>query len=208
MSRNATPKLVTAHGKTMTLREWSEELGVDVRILRQRIANANGRSMDELMVSNNLKEPMTVTAYGKTQTLRQWSEELGVRVETLEQRVRHGWDPEEAMTSGLRRGGTRAGVDYGPRFSRELYKGANTEPLCTDEIAQDIIASFAPMTHAEVGFVLGCTRENARQIEEKALRKLGLSPDSPRLRELLHARLEEAAEREQTWPEWSMGASA
>jgi lambda repressor-like predicted transcriptional regulator len=112
------PKLYTAHGKTLTIAQWSEETGISVGTLRFRLAH--GWTMEDAVtrpVGSRLKDTPDeqrkrigasrgYTALGKTMTIEQWSEETGLPASTIRNRLRQGWLEEDAVTLMQKRGVT------------------------------------------------------------------------------------------------------
>ncbi|MEO4040350.1 hypothetical protein AAFN47_01935 [Hoeflea sp. CAU 1731] len=101
----------TAHGKTMTMREWSEHLGTTVNTLQQRIYKC--LPYDEVFTSGRRprmitwqtgKQPKTYTAHGETLTLHQWSKRLGLSKQTLRSRLRKGWSNDRVFDAAKQKG--------------------------------------------------------------------------------------------------------
>lgn len=110
------PKLYTAHGKTLTIRQWSAETGISVGTLRFRLAH--GWTMEDAVTRpvgsrlNDTPEEQRkrigasrgYTALGKTMTIAQWAEETGLPAGTIRNRLSQGWSEEDAVTLMQKRG--------------------------------------------------------------------------------------------------------
>jgi len=99
----------TAHGKTLTLEQWSAELGVSVSTLKQRIFRRK-TPLEKALVVGELKKGKVgpregkhlITAFGRTQSLTSWSRELNLPVTTLKNRLyRAKMTPEDALRAPL-----------------------------------------------------------------------------------------------------------
>lgn len=94
-----------AHGKTLTIKEWSKELGVTVNTLEQRLQKYR-MPPEKALVSGNLpkgaegprKGHRMITAFGKTQSLTSWARERHMSPYTLKNRLdRANMKPEDAL---------------------------------------------------------------------------------------------------------------
>lgn len=99
----------THQGKTLTLTEWAEELGVDRGTLAQRIEKYK-MPLDKALTAAPLKKGKAgpreghrmITAFGKTQSITAWSRETGISISTLKNRIgRARMAPEAALTASL-----------------------------------------------------------------------------------------------------------
>jgi hypothetical protein len=70
-----------------------------------RIDNAMGYSKENcrwatrVTQQRNKRTNVLVTALGRTQPLVAWAEETGIPAQTIAYRVRHGWEPDKAVTT-------------------------------------------------------------------------------------------------------------
>lgn len=190
-------RALTLDGRTQTLAEWARERNLPANTIRGRLAN--GWSVERALGEKCRSGPAgeLITARGKTQTIRQWSQELGVSAQSLRVRMSKGLTPDEAMVAH------RVAVGSGP----EAWEGALDMPWEEDDRAWAMVALYGRMTHRQIGTLMGIVRQRVQQIEAGAFAKLGIDPGAPNLRELLRERLAEGGEREQTWPDWNMGAT-
>lgn len=99
------PKCYTAHGKTQTLKAWSEELGISLSGLKQRLGKYK-MPPEKAFTAGELKKGKIgprkghtmVTAFDKTQSLTAWARELEIPLSTLRNRLsRAKMLPEEAF---------------------------------------------------------------------------------------------------------------
>lgn len=131
------------------------------------------------------------SAHGETHDMDTWAAKLGVHRTLLLRRLQNGEPPEEAFTARDRREDL-AGT--------ELWEGARDLPWDEDRVAQRMVDCWGAMTLVEVGEVMGWTRENVRQIEARAIRKLA-STCGVEVREMLRTLEAMRSRREETWPE-------
>lgn len=83
-------------GKSLTIGQWSKELGIPQGTLRARITRL-GWTIEEVITKSN-KHDKLYEFEGKKMNLRQWAEELDTPLGTLYARInRLGWTPEEAF---------------------------------------------------------------------------------------------------------------
>lgn len=112
-------KLHTYDGRTQTLEQWSNELGVSKRTLEARILA--GMPTERVFSSGRLSSPhppdsasiKRLTHDGRTQSMSAWAEELGISLAALSRRISRGWPADRIFARG-RQAGERAGAG-GPR---------------------------------------------------------------------------------------------
>lgn len=91
--------LVTARGKTMNVREWAEETGLNERTIRTRIRKGwdHERAVSTPAEGNRGR---LITANGKTQNVSEWAKELGMSQTALSDRLNSpDWTEEQAVTT-------------------------------------------------------------------------------------------------------------
>lgn len=84
--------LITAYGKTLTMKQWSEETGVSYNTMKTRLRK--GKTGEDVVRPVNKR---TITARGETHTIREWAQITGVPYNTIKTRVRDGKKGEEAI---------------------------------------------------------------------------------------------------------------
>lgn len=93
-------KKYEAHGKRLTIMEWSERLGVGMRSLRSRLAMGwpHERVFTKALVPHG-HFGTSYEAHGARLTLIEWSDRLGIKVATLKSRLRYGWLHERVFAT-------------------------------------------------------------------------------------------------------------
>ena len=98
--------MITAAGREMTLRAWSDESGLEPNTITARMDRygwtpEEAVGLEPRLPYKNKPYPLerraTLTVGGETKTIRDWAAEIGIREATLYQRVHSGWTPEQAV---------------------------------------------------------------------------------------------------------------
>ena len=95
--------LIDINGRRNTITGWSNETGVQVQTIRDRLRR--GVEPTSLVA---LKDPAMergqalVSAWGRSQTLAAWCKELGLRRRAVYLRLDRGWEPERAFARPVR----------------------------------------------------------------------------------------------------------
>ena len=100
-------KFYTHAGKTMTLAQWSIELGIPQSTIRARIYN--GHTVSNALAGRLLHrgaEPRIQRAKryehnGKSKTIAEWSQATGISEQTLRTRLKARWPLEKALSVGV-----------------------------------------------------------------------------------------------------------
>ena len=92
--------LITYNGRTQTMKQWAEELGITYTCLRSRI-NTYKYSIEKAFEISNLHE-VSITYKGKTQNLKTWCRELELNYGSIRSRIVRGWDPIKALEKPLK----------------------------------------------------------------------------------------------------------
>lgn len=96
-------RYLTFNGRTQTLTQWAEELGMSEDALSTRI-NQHGWSVEKSLTTPVRQAERMITFNGKTQSVTQWAEELGMNKTTLTGRIYdYGWTIERAFTTPVQR---------------------------------------------------------------------------------------------------------
>jgi hypothetical protein len=99
---------LTFDGKTQSIWDWVEELGLDYELVRARlrlgwsIDDALTVTFEEAKQQRIVKESRFVEYQGVTRSLNEWAALAGLRKDTLAWRMRTGWSLEKAMTTPAR----------------------------------------------------------------------------------------------------------
>jgi DNA-binding Lrp family transcriptional regulator len=89
---------LTYRGRTQTVAEWAEEIGVSRSTVYCRIRRGN--SIQQVLSPGSLPQPpqgRIITFRGETKSLRQWAESIGISVQALKQRLTN-WTKKDALT--------------------------------------------------------------------------------------------------------------
>lgn len=92
----AVPRHITFHNRTQTIEEWSEELGIKVKTLYQRLRLGWGIK-DALTREHRKVEVKKLACNGETKTVKEWAAELGVSKTYIRSRLRRGLGVEGAL---------------------------------------------------------------------------------------------------------------
>lgn len=88
---NYANELITHNGRTLSLRAWADEVGIDYRTFSLRYARGL-RDAQLFQPLNNYN--LTLTVDGKTHTLSEWSQITGIPKEVIKMRAVRGWTDE------------------------------------------------------------------------------------------------------------------
>lgn len=92
--------VLTFRGKTQTLQQWSDELGIAPNTIGQRLRA--GWDVDRALTEqvHNTNHEYLVTYDGKTQRISDWANELGMPYKVLHNRISYRkWPIEKALTT-------------------------------------------------------------------------------------------------------------
>jgi len=89
-------KIVTPDG-AQTISEIAKAAKTSKHAIYTR--RRRGWKTDELAAFSTRR--MSLTAFGRTQSVKKWSEETGLPRTAIHERIRHGWEPEQALTMPL-----------------------------------------------------------------------------------------------------------
>lgn len=102
-------RMMTLNGRTQTLMQWSEELGLRQSTISRRVRDLGWTDEQALTTppgkpwgwgSRRACEPLTFN--DKTLTIPQWAKELNVDHCVLRERLRAGWTVEKTLTTPVR----------------------------------------------------------------------------------------------------------
>lgn len=94
--------LITAFGKTMMIKEWSDLYGVSMTVINHRLTVLRWTPEDSVSKSARKMEKRVgdITYNGKTQSLSKWAHEYNVSISFLSNRIHiQGLTIEEALTA-------------------------------------------------------------------------------------------------------------
>lgn len=95
-------RLLTHNGRTMTVREWADEMGVRPEVLRGRLEK--GWSVEDTLTTGGQKRRSAdssrrlLTHDGRTMTILEWSDATGIPAKILVMRLWSGFTEDEALT--------------------------------------------------------------------------------------------------------------
>lgn len=90
-------RMVTHAGKTQSLRDWAEELGLTYNVFTSRLARLG--AVPAAFAPGKAKFRM-LTHDGRTQPLAAWAREAGIPPHRLLQRLARGWPMSRALLPG------------------------------------------------------------------------------------------------------------
>ena len=102
-----TNRFLTFEGRTQTVVEWAEELGINKFTIGTRLLR--GHSVEEALSVNYLtpqescrKNPISLVTINKeTLSIRQWLEKVGINKATYYSRIRGGFTSEQALLTSV-----------------------------------------------------------------------------------------------------------
>lgn len=90
-------QLITYKGKTQTLSQWSDELGISYNVVRLRYYNHKW-DIDKVFETPVRQRLPLITYNGKTQELKEWCIELGLNYPRMKSRIfKYNWTVEKAF---------------------------------------------------------------------------------------------------------------
>ena len=82
-------RLVTYHGKTQNVKQWANELGLDYKLVEDRIKRL-GWSVEDAFNTPSLKHSLTFEYAGEEHPIAEWARILGVMYNALYFRIKRG----------------------------------------------------------------------------------------------------------------------
>lgn len=98
--------VITLHGLSATLVEWSERTGISDKIISARIHNSGWTPEKAVSVPVGKHETL-LACNGKTLNVSRWAKEIGVSNSCIEYRLRQGWPIEKTLTTPSNRNRAR-----------------------------------------------------------------------------------------------------
>lgn len=89
-------RIITYKGKSQTLSQWCEELGIPYSTIKHRVNEFHWSIEKAFETKHNPKE-VIITYKNKTQSISDWCKEIGVPYWKLQQRLKRGWTIERAI---------------------------------------------------------------------------------------------------------------
>lgn len=92
--------MLTYNGKTQTIKQWAEEIGLSETCVEQRV-NA-GWPIERVLTEphHDTNRERLITYNGITKRLYEWANELGIKYKVLQNRLDlHHWTIEKALTT-------------------------------------------------------------------------------------------------------------
>lgn len=94
---------LTLRGRTQTISEWADELGVSASLLRWRYDE--GWNDRRILTTPSRKDTrLSATVDGETLTIRQWAGRTGLPYSTMISRIERGWIGREVVYGRSQRG--------------------------------------------------------------------------------------------------------
>lgn len=90
-------RLLTYGGKTQTMSQWAEEIGITVYALYGRLVRG------KMTVEQALTfKPPLIEFDGRKLAATDWANVVPIKANTIAKRIRDGWTPEETLTTPVR----------------------------------------------------------------------------------------------------------
>ena len=89
---------ITYNNKTQSMKDWSNEIGINYSALRRRI-QAGWSPEKAFNTPIETKEPVKIEYNGVTQTIGDWARKMGIPHSTIANRLEKGWSVEKALTT-------------------------------------------------------------------------------------------------------------
>ena len=114
-------RLITYKGKTQTLAQWAELIGIRPTSLSMRLKNGwplekaleiPGNYFSKREIANNRKSNKFLEHNGKRMSVADWGRFIGINGSTILNRIENGWSIERALETPVR--ARRAVVEDGP----------------------------------------------------------------------------------------------
>jgi len=98
------PRNLTYEGRTQSLTDWANEIGLNVSTLRARIDHYDWPLDKALTTKARKLGPRLLTWDGVTKPLIEWAKETGLSVSTIHNRIfLYNWTVEDALTTPVGR---------------------------------------------------------------------------------------------------------
>jgi hypothetical protein len=91
MNNKRTNRLITHDGRTQTISQWAQELGLNPETIHSRLWRGHPP------LAPNRRPRRLVTYGGRTQAVHQWAKELGIHPNTIHFRLSKGASPAQAL---------------------------------------------------------------------------------------------------------------
>jgi len=100
--------LITFGNRTLSLRQWSQETGINVSTLYSRVKagysakelldpNSGRRRQLAALAEGRVASEKLLTCGGETMTMAEWARQTGIQKRTIRERLRAGWTVEKAL---------------------------------------------------------------------------------------------------------------
>jgi hypothetical protein len=95
-----TNRLLSHNGRTQTMAQWAEEIGITIYALSERLKRGKMTLVEALTF-----QPPHIEYDGKKLSATDWAKVVGIKANTIAKRIKDGWTPEEALTTPVRNWG-------------------------------------------------------------------------------------------------------
>lgn len=174
------------NGESLTIKEWSDKLGIPVTTIAKRITS--GFTLDEVLSPNKLDNRVEdyasrqIMYRRKTKTVKEWVDEFDLNYNTVKSRIQRGiTNPDlifarEKSKPGIKKGskkpegsGRGMGVSPGDRFGKLVIKSLFRQPsgnqmitkaICLCDCGVEKIYSLSNITSGKTT-TCGCSKKQA-----------------------------------------------
>lgn len=89
-------RLIALNGKTQTVSQWADELGINYGVVRNRLHK--GLPLEKVFENKDLRVADKITYRGKTQTVAEWARETGIDRKNISRRLARGWSLDKVFS--------------------------------------------------------------------------------------------------------------